>query len=81
MQIYEETGVVLFDKDGKKLANLPGLTKDETKEIIPELVIDEEQSKLIDEKGWFKLDYFEETDHAITRAKEVIGLFKEMAKG
>ena len=77
VQIYEEAGVYVY-KDG---TFQPGLTKSQVMQTTPGIVINEEQSKLIDETGWFKLDYHEKTDHVIARAKVAANLFKEMAKG
>ena len=36
---------------------------------------------MIDETGWYKLDYIEKTDEVHARAKVVMGLFRDMAKG
>ena len=76
VQIHEEAAVY----GGKLGWNIAGLSKNEVIEIIPELIITEEQSKLIDETGWNRFEEVETTDGSIKRSKEVISLFKEMAK-
>ena len=52
VQIYEEAGVYVYQDDSTQ----PGLTKSQVMEVTPEIVINEDQSKLIDETGWFKID-------------------------
>ena len=58
----------------------PGLKRSEVLELLPELQIDEEQAKILDEEGWFKLGHVETTEEVKARAKEVLRMFKEMAK-
>lgn len=77
VQIHEEGGIY----GGKREWNMPGFTRDQVKEIVPEMIIPEEQEKLIDDKGWWKQEHQETVDEVVARARESIACFKQMAKG
>ena len=53
------------------------MKKTEAEEIVPGIVIDEVNEKLIDEEGWFKLGRLETGEESLARVKEVVKTLKE----
>ncbi|TNV73685.1 hypothetical protein FGO68_gene6310 [Halteria grandinella] len=68
----------MHEKGGCYMAGQPkpGMSKQKTLEIMPDLVIDEKET--IDDEGWWKAEKVETTLQCIERVKEVIKEFKEL---
>ena len=77
VQMHEEGGIY----GGQHEYNLPGFTRDQVKEIIPDVLVPEAQEKLLDDKGWWKQETQETIDEVILRAKESVAYFKTLARG
>ena len=73
-QIHEESGVNMAGQI------YPGLSRSQVIELMPDLYIPEDQSEILTEDGWCRLEH-EETDEEIhARAKLCVLHFKELAK-
>ena len=56
IKLHEKKGPYIKDK------SFPGLKLSEVKEILPDIEIDENNLKMIDEEGWWKSEVLETTE-------------------
>lgn len=54
----------------------PGLNRKEVTEILPDIIIGEDQ-EITDDEGWYKKETIETTEELIERVKDVVRDFKE----
>ena len=73
-QVHEENGSYLDDKI------IPGLTRSQVIEILPDLTVPEDQMKNLTEEGWCFLEQKETREDVMERVKLCMQKFKEMAK-
>lgn len=71
---HEKGGCYL---DGK---GYPGMSKEEVLQLVPGIIVDDKNSLLINENGWWKNELKENNEECTLRIKECIKDYKEIYK-